>query len=121
MQDAAMVRPDPQVVDRQQFAQLAALDNAPQLDHCRVEAFDVADGDHPGGGFRPSLQLTCGLQAIGDRLLDQQVAACVQRIAGDLVMQRGRGCNGDQVRALFEQGLVIRKIRRPKLRGQRFT
>ena len=101
--DPRRKRPEPRCLHLEDAAELAIGQAAAELTDGRVEALDVADGQHPsrrlGGGHHLERLVAGG----GDRLLDEDVGARAESGHRDRQMQAGRRHDADEVELLLGQ------------------
>ena len=106
--DASGKRPQPPAAHLEDTAQLARLQPLLQRSHGRVEAHDVTHHQFAPqyiGSLNQFLRLILGRR---DGLLDQHVAASLQRVQRHLVMELSRQRDRDDLRAgLAQQSAVV--------------
>ncbi len=116
--DARRKWTEPRGTDLEDASQLAGVEPSSQLADRRVEALDVADGQHSvrsGRGLDHGGRL---LARCRDRLLDQDVGAGAQGREGDRQVEAGRRDDADEIEPLLrEHPLRILVAARATARG----
>ena len=101
--DPRRERAEPRGADLEDAAELPPPKSAAQLADRRIEALDVADGQHSpgrGGGLDHRLGLLAGRR---DRLLDEHVGARAKRRERRREVEAGRRDDADEVELLLRQ------------------